>query len=178
MKKERKTSSSLYEKCRFMALEFFRKNREFKEMQGQMNELKKNFYSSINEFFDENNIDSEISFSYNEIANKQVLRIKKVQKVSVNFDAESVEKALGKEYRKQIIIKKYEVNDMAGLTTYLKECGVNPNVFKNFIDVKKSVDVPVLENLVATGKVSEESLDGCYMTEKQNPYYTVTAKKE
>ena len=51
-------------------------------------------------------------------------------------------------------------------------------MFKNFIDVKKSVDVPVLENLVATGKVSEESLDGCYTTEKQNPYYTVTAKKE
>ena len=79
-----------------MALEFFRKSRELKEMQGQMNELKKNFYGSINKFFDENNIDSEISFSYNEIANKQVLRIKKVQKVSVNFDTESVEKALEK----------------------------------------------------------------------------------
>lgn len=168
----------MYEKCRFMALEFFRKNRELKEMQGQMNVLKKNFYGSINEFFDENDVDSEISFSYNEIADKQILRIKKVQKVSVNFDADSVDKVLDKEFSEQVIIKKYEVNDMPGLIAYLKECGVNPKVFKSFIDVKKSVDVPVLENLVATGKVSEESLDGCYTTEKQNPYYTVTAKKE
>lgn len=168
----------MYEKCRFMALEFFRKNRELKEMQGQMNVLKKNFYGSINEFFDENDVDSEISFSYNEIADKQILRIKKVQKVSVNFDADSVDKVLDKEFSEQVIIKKYEVNDMPGLIAYLKECGVNPKVFKSFIDVKKSVDVPVLENLVATGKVSEESLDGCYTTEKQNPYYTVTTKKE
>lgn len=168
----------MYEKCRFMALEFFRKNRELKEMQGQMNVLKKNFYGSINEFFDENDVDSEISFSYNEIADKQILRIKKVQKVSVNFDADSVDKVLDKEFSEQVIIKKYEVNDMPGLIAYLKECGVNPKVFKSFIDVKKSVDVSVLENLVATGKVSEESLDGCYTTEKQNPYYTVTAKKE
>ena len=165
----------MYEKCRFMALEFFRKNRELKEMQGQMNVLKKNFYGSINEFFDENDVDSEISFSYNEIADKQILRIKKVQKVSVNFDADSVDKVLDKEFSEQVIIKKYEVNDMPGLIAYLKECGVNPKVFKSFIDVKKSVDVSVLENLVATGKVS---LDGCYTTEKQNPYYTVTAKKE
>lgn len=177
MKKERKTDVSLFEKSKFLAYEFFRKNSEMKALQKQLEVLKKNFYNSISMFFEENDIESEVSFSYNEIAANTVLKIKKTQKVSVEFDAEKTEKAVGKELSKVVISKSYEIDDMQGLVTYLKSCGVDPKKFKSYIKVKKTVNISALENLVATGKVVEAELDGCYNTNKSKPYFTVTAKK-
>lgn len=177
MKKERKTDTSLFEKSKFLAYEFFKKNSEIKSLQKQMETLKKNFYASTSDFFDENDIEKEVSFSYNEIAVNTVLNIKKVQKVSVEFDADKTEKVLDKSLRDEVISKRYEITDIEGLIEYLKECGVNPKRFKSYISVEKSVDVSALENLVATGKVNESDFEGCYSVKKSNPYFSVTARK-
>lgn len=67
---------------------------------------------------------------------------------------------------------------MPGLIEYLKSCGVNPKKFKSFLNVTKTVNQKEIDQLFLTGKLSEKDVDGCYTTEKKNPYYTVTTKKK
>ena len=93
------------------------------------------------------------------------------------FNADKLEKVLGKKISDNVIIKKYEIVDMFGLIAYLKECNVDPKIFKSFLSVTKSVDVKELERLDELGKISIEQLNGCYTVNKQKPYFTVGLKR-
>ena len=66
---------------------------------------------------------------------------------------------------------------MNALTAYLKECDVDPKIFKSFISVSKSVDVQELDRLEEIGKITAEQVKGCYTIKKQNPYFTVGVKR-
>lgn len=99
--------------------------------------------------------------------------VSKVQKVSVQWNIDKLIKAVGKQISKSIILKRYEIIDMLGLITYLKECGVDPKIFKSFISVEETVDVKELERLEELGKISKEQLKGCYSVKCQKPYYQV-----
>lgn len=99
--------------------------------------------------------------------------VSKVQKVNVQWNVSKLCKAVGKQISKAIINKRYEINNMEGLIAYLKECGVDPKVFKSYINVEESVDVKELERLEELGKVSKEQLAGCYSAKCQKPYYQV-----
>lgn len=101
------------------------------------------------------------------------ISISKVQKVNINWDIDKLTQAVGKQISKTVILKKYGIMDMLGLITYLKECGVDPKVFKSFIAIEETVDVKELERLEELGKVSKEQLKGCYSVKCQKPYYQV-----
>ncbi len=101
------------------------------------------------------------------------ITVSRVQKVNVQWNISKLCKAVGKQISKAIIHKRYEINNMEGLIAYLKECGVDPKVFKSYINVEESVDVKELERLEELGKISKEQLTGCYSTKCQKPYYQV-----
>lgn len=101
------------------------------------------------------------------------ISISKVQKVNIAWNTDKLIKAIGKQISKTVILKKYEIMDMFGLITYLKECGVDPKIFKSFISIEEAVDVKELERLEELGKVSKEQLKGCYSVKCQKPYYQV-----
>lgn len=105
------------------------------------------------------------------------ISITKVQKMNIQWNVDKLTKSLGKQICKTVILKKYEIMDMLGLITYLKECGVDPKVFKSFLAIEETVDVKELERLEELGKISKEQLKGCYSVKCQKPYYQVRKGK-
>lgn len=158
--------------CRRAVSKFFEKQTELKEIQVRFNELKSKFNSDMEDFFNLMDIEKSITFDYNEI-NESSLTISRIQKTSVEFDPYKLEKALGKELSKQVIVKRYEITDMDALISYLKECDVDPKIFKSFLTVSKEVDTKELDRLEELGKVTTEQVQGCYTIKSQKPYFTV-----
>lgn len=101
------------------------------------------------------------------------ISISKVQKVNIQWNIDKLIKSIGKQACKTVILKKYEIMDLLGLVTYLKECGVDPKIFKSFLMIEETVDVKELERLEELGKISKEQLKGCYSVKCQKPYYQV-----
>lgn len=167
-----------FEELTQSVLGYAQKNTKFKKIQTQFTELKEQFYSDMEDYFSCNDIGSEgIEIDYaDELVFAGTLTVKKVQKSSVEFDANKLEKALSKEFS-DVIIKKHEITDMTGLVTYLKECGCDPKIFKSFIQTTKSVDTKELDRLEEIGKITTAQVKGCYEVKPQKPYFTVTVKK-
>ena len=155
---------------------FLKRQEQFKEEQSNFEIVKKQFYSFMEEYFDANDISDKISLPLENLSESNLLVVTKVQKSVVDFDVQKLEEALGKEYSKNVIAKEYQITDFEGLVKYLKSCGVNPQIFKKFVKVNKTVDTKKLDNLEELGKITLEQLNGCYTVKRQNPYFKVTLK--
>ena len=153
-------------------LTFFEKQKRFKQIQSQFNELKAQFNSDMTENFEHEGVSKVDVIGL--IGGNLV--VNRIQKSSVEFDPNKLEKALGM-LAKDVIIKRYEIVDITGLIAYLKECGVDPKVFRSFLNVSKSVDVRELDRLEELGKITAAQVEGCYTIKRQSPYFTVGVKK-
>lgn len=177
MKKDNGKADKTYELWKQSVVDFLFRKRAFKAEENAFKKRKEIFNKLADDFFAESGETQDV-FVTDELSTATIVTVKRCQSVSIQFDADKLEKKLNKEYCQEIISKKYEVQDITGLIEYLKTCGVNPKKFKSFINVTKSVDQSKLDQLFLTGKLSEKDVDGCYTTEKKNPYYTVTTKKK
>lgn len=172
---------SFLNKCRELTLELFLKKKEIKRLDSEVRKLTRELVKVAGEAFEENSIDNKICFTFpaqtlsHNVADMLVLR--RIQNTKVVFDADSVEFVLSKENGKRVISKQYTITDMDGLIKYLKSCGVNPQEFKKYISVTKSVDNKELEKLEELGEISLEDLEGCYDVIKSEPYFKISAKK-
>ncbi|MDD4533367.1 MAG: hypothetical protein PHC48_02700 [Prevotella sp.] len=169
-----------FEELTQSALGYAQKNTKFKKIQAQFTELKEKFYADMEDYFDCNDIDPNEGVTIecdNELVYSGTLTVKKVQKSSVEFDANKLEKALGKEFSQDVITKKHEITDMIGLVAYLKECGCDPKIFKSFIQTSKVIDTKELDRLEEIGKITIDQVAGCYEIKHQKPYFTVNVKK-
>ena len=172
-KRNRKTKLTAIEQS---VRKFFERQSRFKQVQSQFNELKAQFNSDMEGYFEREGIDKSLTFSYDDLVESNLV-VNRIQKSSVEFDPDKLEKALGKSLAKQVIIKRYEVTDMDALIAYLKECDVDPKIFKSFLVVSKSVDTQELDRLEEIGKVTTEQVKGCYTIKHQKPYFTVGVKR-
>lgn len=165
-----KLSTSEFEQS---VLRFFESQQKFKRVQTHFNELKAKFNSEMKDFFECKGI-SRISVK-NFVDGTLV--VNRVQKTSVEFDAQKLEKVLDKNIVNQVVVKRYEIIDMSGLIAYLKECNVDPKIFKTFLNISKTVDIQELDRLEELGKITAKQVEGCYTIKHQNPYFTVGVKK-
>ena len=78
---------------------------------------------------------------------------------------------------KDVIDKSYTITDINRLIIYLKSCGVDPKVFKSFINVTKTVDEKKLDKLADLGLIRKEQLEGCYTLKRKKPRFTVKMKR-
>ena len=149
-----------------------------KNMKENFEDVKEQFYKDMDEYFESQELDNNgsIIFEY-PMLGESALKVTKVQRATVDFKVDKLEKVLPKDVAKKAITKKYEVVDMKGLISYLKECNVDPNKFKNFLNVTKHVDTKEMDKLEELGKISIEQIKGCYSVKKSNPYYTVSEIK-
>lgn len=175
MSRKRKKAKLSVEECKLAALKFFEKQKQFKQVQSKYDELKAQFNSDMEDYFECNDVDSKLSFEDDSYVGELV--INRIQKSSVVFNADKLEKALGKELSKSVIVKRYEITDMFGLIKYLQECNVDPKIFKSFLLVTKLVDTKEIDRLEEIGKISEEQVRGCYTVKSQKPYFTVGVRK-
>lgn len=158
-------------RARQSVLEYFSKQCKYKSLQAKFEEAKRQFNEEMESHFQELGITS-MRVESDELVEGSLL-VTRVQKSSVSFDADKLESALDKELAGQVIHKRYEIADILGLITYLKECGVDPKVFKSFLTITKSVDAKELDRLEEIGKITLDQVKGCYMVNAQKPYFVV-----
>lgn len=174
-KKSREAKLSLNE-CKQFVHKFFERQSKFKQMQSQFNEWKAQFNSVMEDYFKCKGIDKSLTFSYDDLVGSDLV-VNRIQKSSVEFDPDKLAKALGKQLAKQVIIKEYEITDIDALIAYLKECDVDPKIFKSFLNVSQTVDTQELDRLEEIGKITAEQIKGCYIVKCQKPYFTVGVKR-
>jgi hypothetical protein len=163
------------EECSQAIAKFFQKQKRFKQIQTQFGEMKTNFYDDMEDYFKCNNVDGKLTVDCG--LNMGTVTVTRIQSSRVEFNPDKLEKALGKELARDVIQKHYEIVDMNGLVTYLKECGISPKVFKSFISVRKTVNTKELDRLEELGKITAEQIKGCYTIKSQNPYFTINVGK-
>ena len=174
----RRKSKLNSEECKQSIINFFQKQKRFKQIQTRFCEIKTDFYNDMEDYFKYNNIDGKLTIECNdEFADIGSFVVTRVQSSRVEFNPDKLEKALGKELSRDVIQKHYEIVDMNGLVTYLKECGINPKVFKSFISIRKTVNTKELDRLEELGKITAEQIKGCYTVKSQNPYFTINLGK-
>ena len=155
--------------------EFFNEQKEFKERQERFNTIKQLFYSDAEELFNYEGIDKLVID--NEDLEGNELVVNKIQNTSIVFDIDALENNLSKEMCKDFIDKSYTITDINRLIIYLKSCGVDPKVFKSFLNVTKTVDEKKLDKLTDLGLIRKEQLEGCYTLKCKKPYFTVKMKR-
>lgn len=155
--------------------EFYNEQKEFKEKQERFNTIKQLFYNDAEELFNYEGI-NKLVIDNDDLEGNELV-VNKVQKTSVIFDIDALENNLSKEMYKEVIDKSYTITDIDGLIVYLKSCGVDPKVFKSFINVTKKVDEKKLDKLADLGLISKEQLKECYTLKRQKPYFTVKMKR-
>lgn len=164
--------------CRQSVLDFFEKQTKFKDAQSQFNDEKAKFNSLMEAFFKNEALDKSVVFTESGVdEERKSYTVTRIQKSSIEFDPDKLEKSLGREIARSIILKRYEIVDIDGLIAYLKECGVDPKIFKSFLHISKSVDYTELDRLEELGKISHGQVKGCYTVKRQKPYFTVSVKR-
>lgn len=96
-----------------------------------------------------------------------------IEATKIIYDAEKIEEKFDKEFCNEVINKTYIVNNIDGLVKLLKQNNVNPNQFKKFIEVEKTVSKEKLEQLFEIGDLSLEQLAGCYDTKKTKGRWSI-----
>lgn len=155
--------------------EFCNEQKEFKEKQERFNTIKQLFYNDAEELFNYEGIDKLVIDDEDLEGNELV--VNRVQKTSVIFDIDALENNLSKEMYKDVVDKSYTITDINRLIIYLKSCGVDPKVFKSFLNVTKAVDEKKIDKLADLGLISKKQLEGCYTLKRKKPYFTVRMKR-
>ena len=154
----------------------------FKTLSKEFDHKKSVFYKQMDQMFSEteNRIDCNTrKLEYvKKSGESYVLSVSRVQSSKVIFDAEKLEAKIPKAISKKVILKKYTINNFSNLVEYLKSCNVDPQKFKQFLDVEKSVDEKALEQVSELGLIEEEQIKDCYSVSKNIPYYKVSIKRK
>lgn len=158
---------------------YYRKKQKFDKIQKQFAEAKERFEQDMLECSDQIG-KKRMCFSgdqFDSNSEADTLNVTRVEKVSIEWFAEKLERKLPKPVAKKVIRKQYRIRDMRGLTAYLKSCGVDPKVFKTFIDVERTVDQKAVDQLGEVGEISVNQIAGCYVVKCLKPYFTLKVKK-
>lgn len=151
--------------------DYHNKKKQIDKLNSEFSKVKKQFYQQLEEI----DVDSVKVLNMDDLTEE--LFATRVQPTTITFDVDKVEKKIGKKRAEAIITKEYTINDFQGLVKYLQSCGVNPRVFKKYIDVDKQIDKDKLDNLSELGLLSLDDLSGAYSVKVNNPFYRITANK-
>ena len=151
---------------------FYEKKKKFDSISKAFDKMKADFYKTM----ETAGVDSfELEMHSEDDTQPKVISVKRIQNKSVVFDDEKLaKKLLSLNAGLDAITKTYVITDYAGLVTYLKECGVDPKVFRRFVETRYSVDKDNIKQMYELGQLSLESLEGCFEVKLQKPYYKIT----
>lgn len=159
------------EKATNIVCDFFAKQEKFRNIKKKFEAAKLDFYAAMGEVFEED----EKSIVFPGVAENLV--VKKIEKVSVEFDAKKLRKRLTNKQAEQVIFKRYIINDSDNFLAYLRECGCDPNILRDFMQPEFSVDKKALDRLNDIGEISMENIKGCYAVKVSVPYFTVECER-
>lgn len=171
-----------YEGWKLAVENFLMYQNSFKKEEIRFKKAKENFYAYADKFLSKINADEDMFVSETLNASEStnnafVVSVKKIIPTKVKYFAEKLEEKLGKKFCKDFVDKTYIISDYTGMVEMLKSHGIKPNEFLKFISVEKTVDESKINQLYATGEITEKDVDGCYEVTKGNRYFKVTTKK-
>lgn len=170
--KQRQIDEGKYQQ---VAWDFFQKQQKMKQLQKKLDVAKREFEDTMGELFSKMGGKS-ILFGGN-INGNEVLKVSRVEKTSIVWDAEKLSKRLPKSIARKCIRKEYRIQNMTGLVEYLKSCGVDPKEFKKYLSIEMTVDQDEVGRLGDIGQISAKSISGCYVIKCQRPYFILSVKK-
>lgn len=180
MRKNKSNEQVSLNECKTLVKKYLRLKEQKRIAEEALKSFKEEFESKIEKYFEQKNIEKSIDISFYDESSSCIeeIRVNRVQKKTIEFDADKLEKCLEKQLSKKVISKRYEISDYKGLVKYLKSCGVNPEEFKKYITVKKQVDVEELERLEELGMIDLDTISGCYKVILHNPFFIVNKIKQ
>lgn len=140
---------------------------------------KQRFEAAVNEYFDDTDA-KRLEFGGecdDEYTDEDKVSVTRVEKTTLEWFPEKLEKRVPKKVLNQVVKKRYTVNDMQGLVAYLKTCGVDPAVFRRYLTIEKTVDVAAIDRLNQIGEIEVNHISGCYVVHSQKPYLKMTVRK-
>lgn len=151
-------------------------------------ECKKNKLTRIIESYMEINGHSSLNLSYKrevpDPKNKafrnivdQGLRVVKIVRRKIFFNADKLEEKLGKELCREFITRTYVINDWDAMVKLLKSKGIKANEFIKYVTVDKTVDTAKLEQMEALGDITKKELNGTYEVKILSSYLQIDAVK-
>lgn len=151
------------------AIELETLNANFKSEEEKYKKRKQELQDIIKGYADKNNIE-EFGFVWFD----KVKKIKPIITKKITWDIKKLKKKLDPKVLNEVINKKYTINNMDELVTYLKSCGVDPKKFKKFIDVEETVNNKKIDELGQFGEIDMEQLSGCYELQANFSYVKIS----
>lgn len=157
----------------------YRAAQNLKQAKRVADEVNKQVNPIIEEFMEQEGADAlHTSFFVGEKVEKngversveKSVRIMRVVRRKVFFDADALEEKFGKEYCRNFIHRQYEITDWDGMVKLLKSYGVKPKEFLPFINLIKTVDETALTQMESLGDISKEDLEGTYEVQELSNY--------
>lgn len=109
---------------------------------------------------------------------RQSVRVNRIRKKKIVWNLKNLSKNLNRKQYRKIVNREYTINDMTGLSEYLKSCGVNADKFKSFICISEDVNKSALEQCIEVGDIQREQLKGCYHVDIGEPIIRITNIKK
>lgn len=108
----------------------------------------------------------------------QKVRVQQVVRERIVWNLDKLKQKLDKKTLNNIVEKEYIINDMKGLSEYLKSCGVSAKEFKKFITVNETINDKTIESAYQLGFIKKKQIEGCYEIENVGePYIKITELK-
>lgn len=153
---------------------FFKKHEKFKAIETQYKQLEVEFNEEMDSYF--GSMSNRRKSETFQDTNGDGLMVTKAERTHIEWLPEKLKARVERSVWKKLVVKHYEVSDMDGLIRYLKSCGVDPQIFKSFIEVTETVDEKAVERLGDLGELTPHNIAGCYLVKSSKPYYKLKRK--
>jgi hypothetical protein len=148
-----------------------------KKAKKMADEINSEVNSSVEEFMEQEGADAVLTSFYVGTTEGKIkktveksVRLMKVVRRKVIFDADALEEKLGKEFCRNFIHRQYEITDWDGMVKLLKSYGVKPKEFLPFINLIKTVDEVALTQMESLGDISKSDIEGTYEVRELSNY--------
>lgn len=122
----------------------------------------------------ENSFYVDLKEGINYYQNPKKLKILKIKPKKIHWNVEKLKTKLKKNIFDRVVEKKYVIVDYPQLVKYLKSCGVNPAIFKLYVEAEHKIDMKALEKEYSTGALKMSEVKGCYQVEEGSAYIKLT----
>jgi hypothetical protein len=144
--------------------EAYRLDEEIKNKSIRLNELK----IKIHEYFNKLHIktlrvEREDAYKDKFVKQRQEhINVNQIERVQIIYNTNELKKKLNKNIFNKIVNTKYYIQDYNGLINLLKQYGIKPSQFKQFINPEYEVDKEAINQAYQIGEIKKDDLKGCY----------------
>lgn len=155
---------------RKMVLDYLDKQAAFKAAEADFNKYKKWFYGGVRQYLQKK---GKTSFTFQDDS-RGSFSVSDIRPKKVKFDPVKMRKVLSVEICDEVIKTESVLEDKEGFWKYMEKLGADEAMVLSFFRTTESVYEKALDNMVGSGKLSMDNLEGCYEVSVSEGYIMVT----